>query len=444
MRREDRRQLAAQVVDPPRLGHLSEIEERLGDVVLARQQKRQRPERRVQPSVRHHRPHRVKVKRPRLPGFGHHVHEHVLGQHAPRVPACEGVGVVRQAKRPLLGGAVALHQDGRREVAQHRSDRSFPEAFEGEVLPVTRDFESCRRQRLAAVGVHQPDRERDDERPFVLLPRRRRRHLFHMDREGAVVPAFPHVEARRAGLRVPQHELAEIAPACVLECADQVLDRHRLPVMSIEVEVDRLEVRLVADEKLEHPDDLGPLLVDGGGIEVVDLDVVTWPDRVRERAIVLAELARAQQQDLLDAPHRVAAQAAHELVLAMHRETFLEAELEPVAASDAVARPVMEVLVRDDALDQLVVAVRRRPRTCQHVLGVEDVEALVLHRSHVEVVHGDDVEHVEVVFAAVDALVPRHRELQRVERVVAPALVGARRDPDIQRHLPPACGAKPG
>ena len=39
---------------------------------------------------------------------------------------------------------------------------------------------------------------------------------------------------------------------------------------------------------------------------------------------------------------------------------------------------------------------------------VEDVEALVLHRPHVEVGHGDDVEHVEIVLAPEALLVPAH------------------------------------
>ena len=41
--------------------------------------------------------------------------------------------------------------------------------------------------------------------------------------------------------------------------------------MALEVEVERLGVSLVPDQRLEHADHLGTLLVDGGGVEVVDL-----------------------------------------------------------------------------------------------------------------------------------------------------------------------------
>jgi hypothetical protein len=45
-----------------------------------------------------------------------------------------------------------------------------------------------------------------------------------------------------------------------------------------------------------------------------------------------------------------------ELLVAEDRQAFFQAELEPVAAGDAVAGPVVEVLVADHAFDRGVVA----------------------------------------------------------------------------------------
>ena len=123
-----------------------------------------------------------------------------------------------------------------------------------------------------------------------------------------------------------------------------------------------------------------------------------------------------------------------ELLVAEDREAFLEAELEPVAAGDAVAGPVVEILVRDDGLDRDEVVVGRGLGRGQHVLVVEDVEALVLHRAHVEVGHGDDHEDVEIVFAAERLLVPAHRALERVHGVAGSG------PPCRARHR---CGARP-
>src|SRR3546814_7512009 len=62
------------------------------------------------------------------------------------------------------------------------------------------------------------------------------------------------------------------------------------------------------------------------------------------------------------------------------------------------------------------------------------VEALVLHRPHVERRHRDDHEDVEVVLETVDLLVPAHRALQRLHGMAGAALVAAV-DVDAQRHV---------
>src|SRR5262249_53666682 len=111
---------------------------------------------------------------------------------------------------------------------------------------------------------------------------------------------------------------------------------------------------------------------------------------------------------------------------------------------DAVAGPVVKILVGDDRLDALVVEVGRGLRRRQHIFVVEDVEALVLHRAHVEVGDRDDHEDVEIVFAAERALVPSHGALERIHGVEAARLL-ARLDidgsvtsrPDMVRKRPP-------
>eukprot|EP00760_Papus_ankaliazontas_P017972 PhM_4_TR17409/c0_g1_i2/m.69949 len=78
----------------------------------------------------------------------------------------------------------------------------------------------------------------------------------------------------------------------------------------------------------------------------------------------------------------------------------------------------MEVLVADDALDALEVEVRRGLGRCEDKARVEDVERLILHRTHVEVVDGNNVKEVQVVLAAELLLVPLHGALQRRHCVV--------------------------
>ena len=102
---------------------------------------------------------------------------------------------------------------------------------------------------------------------------------------------------------------------------------------------------------LQHAHDLGALLVDGRRVEIVDLVIERRPHRMGERTGILDELVRAQAAHVADALDRARALVGGELLVAEDRQPFLQAELEPVAAGDAVAGPVVEVFVRDDRLD---------------------------------------------------------------------------------------------
>ena len=97
--------------------------------------------------------------------------------------------------------------------------------------------------------------------------------------------------------------------------------------------------------------------------------------------------------------------------------------------------------MRDDGFDVGEICIGRGLWQSEHVFIVEDVEALVLHRAHVEVGHGDDAEHVEIVFAAECFLVPTHRALQGVHRV-AGAILLAVLDIDAQRDLASRCSGE--
>ena len=205
--------------------------------------------------------------------------------------------------------------------------------------------------------------------------------------------------------------------------------------MALEIEVHSLPEAILAEDRRDHPDHFRSLLVDGRGIEVADLAELLRPHGMGEGPRVLGELVRFQEPHLRDALDRPRALVGGELVVAIDRQAFFQAELEPVAAGDPVAGPVVEVLVRDDRLDIGVVAVGRRLRVRENVLVVEDVEPLVLHGAHVEVRNRDDHEDVEVVLAPEPLLVPAHGALQRIHRVGRARLLSVL-DEDLQRDLP--------
>ena len=228
---------------------------------------------------------------------------------------------------------------------------------------------------------------------------------------------------RRTGLMVPQRKLRQVGSRRRLERPHEILDRRRVAVMALEIEVHTGAELVRPEDRADHAHDLGALFVDGRRVEIVDLAVAPRPHRMRQRSLVLGELVRLQRAHLRDALHRARPLVGGELMVAEDGQPFLQAELEPVAASDSVACPIVEILMRDDRLDIGEIGVGGRHPVGQHVFVVEDVEALVLHGPHIEVGHGDDVEHVEVVFEPEHLLVPAHRPFQRIHCVGGPCLL---------------------
>src|SRR6202171_1988180 len=110
--------------------------------------------------------------------------------------------------------------------------------------------------------------------------------------------------------------------------------------------------------------------------------------RVLKPPRVLGELSALQPAYVGNALDRPRAFVGGEFLIAKNGEAFLEAKLEPIAASNAVACPVVEIFVRDDGFDAGIIAVGRGFGRSQDVLVVENIEALVLHRAHVEIRNG--------------------------------------------------------
>ena len=223
------------------------------------------------------------------------------------------------------------------------------------------------------------------------------------------------------------------------EALDEGLDRGGVAVPALEIDVHAGAETLGAQQGLQHTDQLRALVVDGRGVKVLDFQIAGGPHRMGQGAGVLGELAGAKGLDLLDPLDRMAALIGGKALVAEDREALFQAQLEPVAAGDAVAGPVVEIFVGDHALDPLIVDVGGGLGVGQQQGGVEYVQPLVFHGPEIEVAHGDDHEQVQVVFAAELVLVPPHRPLERVHGVGG-AFGHAGVDIEAQLHGAPGHG----
>ena len=174
----------------------------------------------------------------------------------------------------------------------------------------------------------------------------------------------------------------------------------------------RFEKLLPPQQGVQHTNDFCALFVHGQGVKIRYLNKAVGAHRVRGGSSVLRKLMGPEKSHILHTldPRRI--HVCGELGIAENCEPFFQAQLEPVPAGDPITGEIVEVFVGNDGLDAQVAGVSGDVGGCQYTGGIEDVEAFVLHGPHIEVIHCDDVEQVEVILESINPLIPSHRALQ--------------------------------
>src|SRR5690606_15643385 len=203
------------------------------------------------------------------------------------------------------------------------------------------------------VRADKAEGERYVHQPLAALRRGRGEGLHNVQDElpfGLII-ARRHGNMWRAGLIIPEGELREILPGNILEGFQEILDGRRLAVMSLEVEVHAGAELLRAENGADHAPQSRSLFVDGCRVEIIDLAVAPRPHGMSQRPLVFGELQRLERAYLPDALDGARALVGRKFMVAKNCQSLLQAELEPVAASDSIACPIVKVFVRDDGFD---------------------------------------------------------------------------------------------
>ena len=362
---------------------------------------------------------------------------------------------MRHAEQPVLFPAIGGEFHRRGKAAQQRQHGRRRHLFEGEYLLVLcqlqgafgsatlRGFTGQMERKVFSFRADEPHGQRDVQRCLLRLPRRRRGGLRNRQLIGLVQRrvAAGHHEVRRAGLIIPALELRQVPARGFRHGIEEVLHRRGPAVIVAEIDVHPGTEGILTDNGLQHTDNFRSLLVYGSRVEVVDLDIACRAHRMGQRARIFRELVRAQRLYVGNAFHRARAHVGREFLVTEDRQTLLQAQLEPVAAGYAIAAPIVEILMRDDGFHIGEIHIGRGVGANQDVLVVEDVETLVLHRPHVEIRHGNDIEDIEVILAAERVLIPLHGSFERVHGVGSAVFLAVLHI-DTQRHLAAGPGGK--
>src|SRR5690606_21056481 len=150
-------------------------------------------------------------------------------------PAGDEVAVMAGEEQALV--LRARHGKGHRgrEAAIERQDRARHDAGKDDAVPAAGDMEHAVADmgaldalpgQFLAILADQAEGERDVHETLALFARRRGERLFDLDREAARLGVIGarHRDVRRAGLMVPEGELAEILAGSVLERGEEILD----------------------------------------------------------------------------------------------------------------------------------------------------------------------------------------------------------------------------
>ena len=239
----------------------------------------------------------------------------------------------------------------------------------------------------------------------------------------ASVPVPLNPQHRRAGLVVPTAKAPEVesrpprilsggtAGRRIFHGTHEVFAGGGAAVMAGHIEGHTALEAVLAEQGVEHPNQLGPLFIDGGGIKIINCLITVRLNRVRSGTGVFAELRVAQHRHIFDPIQRFTVLIGTEALVTKNGEPLLERELKPIAAGDAIAGPVMEVFVGDNTFHALQFRIGGRFGIGEHELGVKDIQTFILHSAHVEMAHGNDVVLLQVVFQSVHLFIPGHAAL---------------------------------
>ena len=126
-----------------------------------------------------------------------------------------------------------------------------------------------------------------------------------------LVVMFLHLHSGRSCLAVPVFKLSEIASICISHCRQEILAGNRLAIMALEIQIHTFSKAINAKQGLVHTHHFCALLIYRDGIEIIDLLILIWANRMGHGTCVLRELQLTQSTHVLNALHRSARLTTH-------------------------------------------------------------------------------------------------------------------------------------
>ena len=130
------------------------------------------------------------------------------------------------------------------------------------------------------------------------------------------------------------------------------------------------------------------------------------------RTGILRKLVRTQQPYIFNALYSTGMGISSKLLIPKYRQSLFKAKLEPVPARHPVTCPVMEIFMANHRFNSDIIVIGSRFRAGKNQSGIKNIQPLVLHRPHIEIIYSNNHEQIKIVFEAKTLFIPGHGRLE--------------------------------
>ena len=170
---------------------------------------------------------------------------------------------------------------------------------------------------------------------------------------GVITSMAAHTQLRCTSLPIPSLKPVKIDIIRIGHCRQKIVACHGMPVMAGKIQIRTFTKAVLAQKSGQHADHFGAFFIDCGGVKIIDLFIGFWADRMCGRAPVFRKLCGAKQRHIIRALYTCVMHIRRKTLVAEHRQSFFQGELEPVTTGHPVACPIVKIFVRDNRLNAM-------------------------------------------------------------------------------------------
>ena len=165
---------------------------------------------------------------------------------------------------------------------------------------------------------------------------------------------------RRTSLVIPEAKLFDIEPEGLTICTgtihnrcDEIFGGGGFSVVTLEKQGHSTHETLRTQQSSQHADQFRSFFINRGCVEIINGLVRIRFHRMGSWTCIFAKLCITKHRRIFNPLQRFGMKICGETLITKYRKTFFQRQLEPVPAGDSISRPVMKILMANNAFNSL-------------------------------------------------------------------------------------------